>query len=202
VEIKLNKFKKKDINFLFKLRNIKEARKYSSNRKIISKKEHEKWFDQKLKDKQSKIFIIKLAKHKVGYIRLDKKEYWLVSISILKNFRNKTIGKKALSILEKKFNKINIFAKVHYLNKSSIAFFKSCNYDIKNKTKNFYLMKKNKKNNYLKIINSISNIRSKNNLNWMDILKIAFKYSPSETSKVMKNIYYHDKKISELVKKL
>ena len=100
MQIKLNKFKKQDINFLFKLRNKREVRKYSLNRKIISKKEHKKWFDQKLKDKKSKIFIIIIKKHKVGYIRLDKKEYWLVSISILKNFRNKTIGKKALSILQ------------------------------------------------------------------------------------------------------
>ena len=202
MQIKLNKFKKQDINFLFKLRNKREVRKYSLNRKTISKKEHEKWFDQKLKDKESKIFIIKIKKHKVGYIRLDKKEYWQISISIIKKFRNKKIGKKALTILEKKFNKINIYAKVHFLNKNSIAFFKSCNYDIINKSQNFYLMKKIKKNNYLKIINSISKIRSKNNSNWMDILKIAFKYSPTQASKVMQNIYIQDKKISDLVKKL
>ena len=55
MQIKLNKFKKQDINFLFKLRNKREVRKYSLNRKTISKKEHEKWFDQKLKDKESKI---------------------------------------------------------------------------------------------------------------------------------------------------
>ena len=36
----------------------------------------------------------------------------------------------------------------------------------------------------------------------MQILKIAFKYSPKEASKAMKNIYYYDKKISQLVKKL
>ena len=63
-------------------------------------------------------------------------------------------------------------------------------------------MKKKNKNNHIKIIENISKIRSKNNSNWMQLLKIAFKYSPTEASKVMKNIYYHDKKISELVKKL
>ena len=36
----------------------------------------------------------------------------------------------------------------------------------------------------------------------MDILKIAFKYSPTQASKVMQNIYIQDKKISDLVKKL
>ena len=61
-------------------------------------------------------------------------------------------------------------------------------------------MKKNK--NYIKIINDIEKIRSKNNINWMKILKIAFKYSPNETAKVMSNIYNSDNKISKLVKKL
>ena len=62
-------------------------------------------------------------------------------------------------------------------------------------------MKKNEKY-YLNLINKIEKIRSKNNGNWMDILKIAFKYSPEETAKVMKNIYSDDSKISAIVKKL
>tara|TARA_B100000579_G_C22780496_1_gene829005 strand:+ start:843 stop:1034 length:192 start_codon:yes stop_codon:yes gene_type:complete len=61
-------------------------------------------------------------------------------------------------------------------------------------------MKKNK--NYIKIINDIEKIRSKNNINWMKILKIAFKHSPEETANVMSNIYNSDNKISKLVKKL
>ena len=36
----------------------------------------------------------------------------------------------------------------------------------------------------------------------MDLLKVAFKYSPKETAKIMSNIYLDDKKISNLVKKL
>ena len=61
-------------------------------------------------------------------------------------------------------------------------------------------MKKNK--NYIQIINDIEKIRSKNNINWMQILKIAFKHSPQETANVMSNIYNSDNKISKLVKKL
>ena len=55
---------------------------------------------------------------------------------------------------------------------------------------------------YLKIINKISSIRKKNNNNWMDILKVAFKNSPDESAKIMSKIFYQDKKISELAKKL
>jgi len=52
------------------------------------------------------------------------------------------------------------------------------------------------------IINQIEKIRSKNNKNWMDLLRIAFKHAPKEASKIMKKINLHDKKISFLVSKL
>ncbi len=64
------------------------------------------------------------------------------------------------------------------------------------------MKKKNKGKNYLKIISQIENIRKKNNVNWMNILRIAFKYSPKATAKVMSKIYLDDQKISSLVKKL
>ncbi len=64
-------------------------------------------------------------------------------------------------------------------------------------------MKKEKKNkNYLKIISQIENIRKKNNVNWMNILRIAFKDSPKATAKIMSKIYSDDKRIGTLVKKL
>jgi len=64
------------------------------------------------------------------------------------------------------------------------------------------MKKKNIGTNYLKIINQIENVRKKNNVNWMNILRIAFKYNPKETAKVMSRIYSDDKRIGALVKKL
>jgi hypothetical protein len=58
------------------------------------------------------------------------------------------------------------------------------------------------KKNYSKIINEIARIRSNNNLNWMDILKLAFKLDPESASKIMRKINYDDKKISQLLNKL
>ena len=58
------------------------------------------------------------------------------------------------------------------------------------------------KKNYNKIINQIQKIRSKNNVNWMNILKLAFKKDPKNASKIMKKINYDDKKISNLLNKL
>ena len=57
---------------------------------------------------------------------------------------------------------------------------------------------KNKNN----LIKSIEKIRSKNNKNWMDLLRLAFKYAPKQASNIIKKINSHDKKISQLLKKL
>ncbi len=66
--------------------------------------------------------------------------------------------------------------------------------------------KKNKnlsnKNKYIDIINVIQKVRSKNNVNWMNILKLAFKLDPKAAKKIMKKINYDDKRISKLLSKL
>ena len=61
------------------------------------------------------------------------------------------------------------------------------------------------KKNYIKskkIIDNISKIRSKNNKNWMDILKLAFKNDPKNASKILSKITNFDQRISKLTKKL
>ena len=57
-------------------------------------------------------------------------------------------------------------------------------------------------NKYLSIISKIEKIRSKNNVNWMNILRLAFKLDPISAKKIMKKINYDDKKISVLLSKL
>tara|TARA_X000000950_G_scaffold163945_1_gene200412 strand:- start:347 stop:532 length:186 start_codon:yes stop_codon:yes gene_type:complete len=53
-----------------------------------------------------------------------------------------------------------------------------------------------------KIINKIEIIRSKNNKNWMNIMRLALKYAPNQTKKIMIKINSSDKKISKLIGKL
>ena len=64
------------------------------------------------------------------------------------------------------------------------------------------MKKKSKSKNYLQIISQIENIRKKNNVNWMNILRIAFKNNPRAAASVMSKIYSDDKRIGALVKKL
>jgi hypothetical protein len=58
------------------------------------------------------------------------------------------------------------------------------------------------KKSYERIIDEIEKIRSKNNSNWMDILRLAFKYNPKNAAKIMSKIYVDDAKIGKLAKKL
>ena len=55
---------------------------------------------------------------------------------------------------------------------------------------------------YSKIISSIENTRKKNNKNWMDLLRLGFRYNPKESKKILKEIFKEDKKVNSLVKKI
>ena len=46
-------------------------------------------------------------------------------------------------------------------------------------------MSKSKK--YLKVINEIEKVRSKNNKNWMNLYRLAFSKAPKESINIIKN---------------
>lgn len=54
----------------------------------------------------------------------------------------------------------------------------------------------------LEIIDAVEAVRTKNNKNWMDILRIAFKHSPEEARPVLAEINKSDGEISRLLDKL
>lgn len=204
MNIKLVKSKFTDSKFLYGLRNSSEIRAASIKKKKISLKEHTKWFSLIKKNKNYNIYIINYNSKKIGYIRtLKSNQSNLISIALKEKYRNKGVGSKSLLIFEKQKKLKNLTAHVLKNNYKSLYFFFSCNYYIESEKKNIFVMKKNtNKNRLSKIIDEIENIRKKNNTNWMDILRVAFKYSPKETAKIMSKIYREDSKISKLSKKL
>jgi hypothetical protein len=52
------------------------------------------------------------------------------------------------------------------------------------------------------IIDKIEEIRSNNNINWMNILRLGFKYAPDEARGIVSKINLDDQRISDLLKKL
>ena len=63
-------------------------------------------------------------------------------------------------------------------------------------------MKQKNIQHHMRIINKIEKIRSKNNVNWMDLLRLAFRLSPREAKKLIGKINSEDKRISNLLKRL
>ena len=71
---------------------------------------------------------------------------------------------------------------------------------MKNKIKKLNNKKKIKRS--LTLLNKIEKVRSKNNRNWMDILRLAIKLDYNKTSNLIKQIYKNDSEISALAKKI
>ena len=59
-----------------------------------------------------------------------------------------------------------------------------------------------KKKKQLAVIKNIENIRKKNNILWMEILRIAVTSAPKKSKKVLRKITENDKKITSLVAKI
>ena len=68
--------------------------------------------------------------------------------------------------------------------------------------KNLKLKEKKKIKKYLNALNKIEKARKQNNVNWMDILRIALKNAPNETIKLMRKINKKDQIITNLFKNI
>ena len=70
------------------------------------------------------------------------------------------------------------------------------------KDKNLKPKEKIKIKKYLNALNKIEKARKQNNVNWMDILRIALTNAPNETIKLMKKINKKDQIITNLFKSI
>jgi len=200
--------KKSTINdslFFLKIRNEITNLKQFFNTAKISVKEHSQWYS--LNYRKNIFYTCYVNKEKSGYIRGEiKKDILLISIAFTKKFQNKGIGTESYKLFEKKIKKgVILIAKVKKNNPISQNFFLKNKFSLLNKKKTIFTYYKiclNNKNNYLKAISDIEKVRKGNNVNWMNILRVAFQHSPQEASTIFRNIFKDDKKINKLSKKL
>ena len=54
----------------------------------------------------------------------------------------------------------------------------------------------------VKLLDKIEKVRSKNNKNWMDILRLSIKLDYKNTCTLIKEIYKQDARVSSLVRKI
>ena len=204
-QITLKKTNISDSKKFFSIRNNPINRKNSLNTSKIKIKHHNEWFNKNYKNKY--YFTCYIGYTKIGYIRGDLSgDTIIISIALDNKKQNKNIGTQCLKLFEKKISQNCILiAKVKKQNLISIRFFEKNGFSKLNYKKGiftYFKVKNNSANSYLSAIDEIEKVRNKNNINWMNILRIAFKNSPIETSKVFKQIYFSDAKINNLTKKL
>jgi len=201
----IKKTVKEDSKLFYQLRNDKLNRRFFFNSKKIEFDEHKKWFENNYS--KNYYFTCFYNKKKIGYIRGDSLNDTIsISITIDKKFRKKNIATKCFELFEKKI-KVNsiLFAKVLNKNTNSSQFFEKNKFSLLKKDRNiltYYKIHHKDYEKYLSAIGKIENIRKGNNINWMNILRVAFTNSPVEASKIFKKIYSDDKTISYLSKKL
>jgi spore coat polysaccharide biosynthesis predicted glycosyltransferase SpsG/RimJ/RimL family protein N-acetyltransferase len=144
-----------DSGLILKWRNHESSRKYSTNDRIIDRAEHEKWFQNRIKQNEDQFFwIFENEISQLGYVRFDRsidsKNIFEVSICINPEFQNQGYGKevlaKALFLQFEKHPTSKIIARVSRNNASSISLFTKFNFKEKNSLDNFLVFELINKN--------------------------------------------------------
>jgi hypothetical protein len=141
----VQRVKKKDLLDIWIWRNDKKTIFFSKNKKKISLKSHNHWFNKVLHNSKIKLYIgvvfHKKIKIKIGIVRFDiKKRYALVSINLNPQMRGKKLSDIFLAAAIKrfiKFKKIKLLAEIKKNNLASISCFLKNNF-IFLKSKNQY----------------------------------------------------------------
>ncbi|MDB5210961.1 MAG: hypothetical protein JWQ30_1788 [Sediminibacterium sp.] len=114
----------KDCELLYNWANDAEVRSMSIDHRPIVWSDHVKWFEKKLADTNTKIFILKDDQQRVGQIRLENKnDEWVIGYSIAAGCRGKGYGGKIIELALEKISKGVLIAFVKPENSASIKIF-------------------------------------------------------------------------------
>ena len=186
-------------------RNDPETRKQSHHSDIISEDRHVQWFIEKLNDPNFCIYIAENTKQQtsIGVVtfqyRSDASDA-LVSLNICPNHRGQGFGQiilqKAVASYTAK-NTTVLVAEIKAGNPKSQQVFSKCGFAFYHQDEQTRVYK-----NKLVIIDAIERIRSKNNVNWMNLMRLAFKTAPHEAEEIFSKINADDTTIANLLKQL
>lgn len=124
-----------DCQQYFDWANDKIVRKNAFNQKIIDWEAHQKWFKNKLNDKNSFLYVAQEQENTVGQIRFDcYGSKAIISYSIANSFRGIGLGKaiirKTIEKIHKEYLNIDIIeSRVKFHNIASRKIFLGLNFD-------------------------------------------------------------------------
>jgi len=128
-----------DIKDIFVLSNDDFVRQNSFDSEKITWENHQKWFKNKLEDKNCVFYVVKENNNLVAQVRFDKvnKNEANISISLSKDYRSKGYGAKLIKLMSDKMLNDNnikyINAYVKNENIASIKSFEKADYILKEK---------------------------------------------------------------------
>jgi RimJ/RimL family protein N-acetyltransferase len=204
-QISLRLVQEADCELLFLWRNDNETRLNSFSSDEIQLDQHKEWLAEILNDSQHTIYLAveEMFDLPVGVVFFEKQAETgevEVSINLDPEKRAQGLGSLVLAraLAEYSENDTVVFrARIKNKNVRSQKVFLKCGFAKYSESENFAIFK-----NKLFIIDKIQMIRSKNNVNWMDLMRLAFRTSPHEAEEIFSRINIDDDKIANLLKRL
>ena len=198
--MKLRKATLTDSSMLLKWRNHPSSRQNSHTSDLINEDTHNVWFKNSLSNPKREIYILEAAVGPVATIRADEQQplEYLLSWMVSPDARNKGYGTAVLGeFLNKKTGKF--IAEIKPENIPSIKMVEAHSFIHTQTLDSCLVFTKTIKVSDEDLINKIQEIRSSNNVNWMDILRVAMKHDPLATKRILSNINSSDTQISSIV---
>ncbi len=130
--VSFRKGTKEDMMLVYNWSNDPTVRQNSFNTDEISLINHEKWFNQKIKDDKTLFLIALFDNQPAGVVRYEiKEDHTIIGVLVAKNFRRKKLASSFLSESAKYYFKqhhLPIFAYIKEENKASIKAFERASY--------------------------------------------------------------------------
>jgi RimJ/RimL family protein N-acetyltransferase len=205
----LRKVEQSDLHMLLDWRNDPITRANSNNVERVEVAEHMLFMKKAMDSDHITILVYEEIGIPVGTVRLEKvtksSKTMALSWTVAPSSRGCGIGGRMLKLCLEQFESVLkdhiVIAEIKEWNEPSKKIAINNGFEFSWKEGKTELYKWNP-NSDLYLIDEIEKVRGKNNVNWMDILRIAFKYAPEETRKVFKKITDSDDEIGRLSRKL
>lgn len=109
----LRRAMKEDCRFLFELRNEDEVRKNSFQTDMISYEQHQAWFQRKMRDADTRIYILLLEEVRAGQTRIDiVNRQAEISYALCREARGYGYGKWMLTEIERMLTEESLCAEL------------------------------------------------------------------------------------------
>lgn len=211
-KLSLRKITLSDSSDIFQWRNNELSKQMSISTEVISWDKHSEWINAACEGLNNLAFIALFNEdEKIGIcsFEFNNESNAQVSINLNPDFRGHRLSSEILSLSIAQFRSVvrkPLHASIKKCNVKSISIFTKCNFQFSHEDANLfhYILPKVNVNldEKLKLIDEIQRIRSANNVNWMDLLRLAFLKAPEETKMLIRKINTDDNRISDLFAKL